>query len=72
MKLANDALTGSAADMIRLLAALQKYTPDLLVPTPDEKNREVTIHIVKSDANGQLVKYDVDGKQVPLSQDDIR
>lgn len=72
MKIANDALTGSASDMIRLLAALQKYTPDVLVPTPDEKNSEVTIHIVKSGADGQLVKYDGDGKTVPLSQDDIR
>ena len=72
MKLANDALTGSATDMIRLLAALQKYTPDLLVTKPDEKNSEVTIHIVKSDADGQLVKYDGDGKPLPLSPDDIR
>ncbi|MDP3400103.1 MAG: DUF5681 domain-containing protein [Brevundimonas sp.] len=71
-KLANEALTGSASDMIRLLSALQKYAPDVLMPAPDEKNREVTIHIVKPDANGQLMKYDGDGNPVPLSKDDIR
>tara|TARA_R110001599_G_scaffold188457_2_gene382939 strand:- start:39 stop:476 length:438 start_codon:yes stop_codon:yes gene_type:complete len=71
-RLANDALTGSVADRIKLLDALHKYAPDLLETLPDEEDRQLTIHFVKPGADGRLMKYDNEGNPLSLSRDDIR